>query len=307
MLKAPSCAIRAQRCRGCSTSRTCIPMLCAHSSCLLWTMISNFQLQSQHVPLSAPKLGHPVLCTAQLQKPSLVAQVFHHFRSPFFFLLPFWPPPLPTCVGTQLSATPPRHVPGQGRQKRHLLAKVWQKGLSWLGWGPEGRRVSDRMLGAFLPMRTCWHCRRLPRKAVQALSLEAFKSCLDEVLSSPVWSHSWPSFELEVGLETSRHPFQPKFFYDPLKGVSSAVWFMWASVSIVTSELWSQDKEGICFFQVLPLMCFVKARLGCPRHLCTTKSTLGSFRRAGFETWGSLDFYQIYTDLSVSQCRIFFQ
>lgn len=178
-------------------------------------------------------------------------------------------------------------MPGQGRQKRHLLAEVWQKGLSWLGWGPEGRRVSDRMLGAFLPMRTCWHCRKLPRKAVQALSLEAFKSCLDEVLSSPVWSHSWPSFELEVGLETSRHPFQPKFFYDPLKGVSSAVWFMWASVSIVTSELWSQDKEGICFFQVLPLV-FCKGEAWVPPAPLHNKEHPGVFQESGFWNMGKL-------------------
>lgn len=49
-------------------------------------------------------------------------------------------------MGTQLSAIPTKHVLEQGRQKRHPLAEVWQKGLSWLGWGPEG----EERFGGFI-------------------------------------------------------------------------------------------------------------------------------------------------------------
>lgn len=84
-LEAPSCAAGAQGCRGCWTSRTCVPLLRAHSSCLLWTMTSGLTLESQPRPLSAPKPGHPVLCITELQKP---AQVMSHFRGPVSAILP---------------------------------------------------------------------------------------------------------------------------------------------------------------------------------------------------------------------------
>lgn len=51
-LEAPSCAAGAQGCRGCWTSRTCVPLLRAHSSCLLWKMpcpcYSSHLLSSRH-------------------------------------------------------------------------------------------------------------------------------------------------------------------------------------------------------------------------------------------------------------------
>lgn len=87
------CAVWAQQCRGCLTSCTCISMLHAHHSCLLWTMISNLKLWSQPVPLSVPKVGHSVLCTTELQKLSQLAQVLSHFRSPFGATVPTSSPP----------------------------------------------------------------------------------------------------------------------------------------------------------------------------------------------------------------------
>lgn len=52
----------------------------------LFALNNDFLLQASEpgCALSAPKLGHPVLHTAQLQEPSLLAQVFSYFRSAFF-------------------------------------------------------------------------------------------------------------------------------------------------------------------------------------------------------------------------------
>lgn len=42
---------------------------------------------------------------------------------------------------------------------------------------------------------------------------KAFKSNLDKALSSLIWSHSWPCFEQEAGLNTTWGPFQTYSFF----------------------------------------------------------------------------------------------
>ena len=58
----------------------------------------------------------------------------------------------------------------------------------------------------------CW--KALSREVVQSLSLEFFETWLEKALRSPVWPHTWPCFEQEVGAETSWGPFQPKLSYE---------------------------------------------------------------------------------------------
>ena len=57
---------------------------------------------------------------------------------------------------------------------------------------------------------------RLPKEAVDAPSLEAFKARLDVALGSPVW---WlATLHIAGGLKLDDHcgPFQPRPFYDSM-------------------------------------------------------------------------------------------
>ena len=65
------------------------------------------------------------------------------------------------------------------------------------------------------------HWNRLPKEAVDAPSLEAFKARLDVALGSLVW---WlVTLHIAGGLKPDEHcgPFQPKPFYDSLTSCSS--------------------------------------------------------------------------------------
>ena len=60
------------------------------------------------------------------------------------------------------------------------------------------------------------HWNRLPREAVDAPSLEAFKARLDVALGSLIW---WlATLHIAEGLKPDDHcgPFQPRPFHDPM-------------------------------------------------------------------------------------------
>ena len=66
----------------------------------------------------------------------------------------------------------------------------------------------------FFTQRMVIHWKRLPKEAVDAPSLEAFKARLDVALSSLVW---WLTIlHVAGGLKLDDHcgPFQPRPFYD---------------------------------------------------------------------------------------------
>ena len=66
----------------------------------------------------------------------------------------------------------------------------------------------------FFTQRVVTHWNRLPKEAVDAPSLEAFKARLDVALGSLVW---WlATLHIAGGLELNGHcgPFQPRPFYD---------------------------------------------------------------------------------------------
>lgn len=54
---------------------------------------------------------------------------------------------------------------------------------------------------------------RLNREAAQALFLEVFNKQLDKAMSNLVWPQTWPWLEQELGLETSRFPFQLGLYF----------------------------------------------------------------------------------------------
>ena len=66
----------------------------------------------------------------------------------------------------------------------------------------------------FFTQRVVRHWNRLPKEAVDAPSLEAFKARLDVALGSLVW---WlVTLHIAGGLKLDDHcgPFQPRSFYD---------------------------------------------------------------------------------------------
>ena len=68
----------------------------------------------------------------------------------------------------------------------------------------------------FFTHRVVTHWNRLPKEAVDAPSLEAFKARLDVALGSLVW---WlATLHIAGGLKLNDHygPFQPKPFYDSM-------------------------------------------------------------------------------------------
>jgi len=68
----------------------------------------------------------------------------------------------------------------------------------------------------FLTQRVVTHWNRLPKKAVDAPSLQAFKARLDVALGSLVW---WlATLHIAGGLKLNDHcgPFQPRPFYDSM-------------------------------------------------------------------------------------------
>lgn len=74
-----------------------------------------------------------------------------------------------------------------------------------------GRRRS------FFPHGTVKQWIRLPKEFGESPALEVFKTGLDKTLENLVWSHSWPCFEWEVGLEAYWGPFQLELSYDLIK------------------------------------------------------------------------------------------
>ena len=68
----------------------------------------------------------------------------------------------------------------------------------------------------FFTQRVVTHWNRLPKKAVDAPSLESFKARLDVALGSLIW---WlATLHIAGGLKLDDHcgPFQPRLFYDSM-------------------------------------------------------------------------------------------
>ena len=84
----------------------------------------------------------------------------------------------------------------------------------------QGRLRLD-MRRKFFTQRMVTHWNRLPKEAVDAPSLEAFKARLDVALGSLVW---WlATLHVAGGLKLGDHcgPFQPRPFYDSMIDLSS--------------------------------------------------------------------------------------
>lgn len=60
------------------------------------------------------------------------------------------------------------------------------------------------------------HENKLLSEVVQSLSLQIFETWLDQALSTEVCAHGSPPSEQEVGLGTTRGPFQAQFSSDPV-------------------------------------------------------------------------------------------
>jgi len=100
----------------------------------------------------------------------------------------------------------------------------------------------------FFTQRVVTHWNRLPKEAVDAPSLEAFKARLDVVLGSLVW---WlATLHIAGGLKLDGHcgSFQPRPFYDSM-------------ISLVNANLLSSDSPILLnFFQLLVLLEIPKLR-----------------------------------------------
>jgi len=68
----------------------------------------------------------------------------------------------------------------------------------------------------FFPQRMVKHWNRLPKEAVDAPSLEAFKARLDVALGSLVWWLVTLHIAEELKLDDHCGPFQPRPFYDSM-------------------------------------------------------------------------------------------
>jgi len=67
---------------------------------------------------------------------------------------------------------------------------------------------------SFFTQRVVTHWNRLPREAVDAPSLEAFKARLDVALGSLVWWLATLHIAGELKLDNHCGPFQPRPFHD---------------------------------------------------------------------------------------------
>jgi len=69
---------------------------------------------------------------------------------------------------------------------------------------------------SFFTQRVVTHWNRLPREAVEAPSLEAFKARLDVALGSLVWWLATLHIAGELKLDNHCGPFQPRPFHDSI-------------------------------------------------------------------------------------------
>jgi len=69
---------------------------------------------------------------------------------------------------------------------------------------------------SFFTQRVVTHWNRLPREAVDAPSLEAFKARLDVALGSLVWWLATLHIAGELKLDNHCGPFQPRPFHDSI-------------------------------------------------------------------------------------------
>jgi len=103
-----------------------------------------------------------------------------------------------------------QQIPSTHRAGEH----GWWDGRAGLfmvgGWGTSGKSRSKMFrLGIrkhFLTLGTVKGWIRLPRKVVQSLSLQVFKTWLDKALNKLLWAHSWACCEQKVGLRPPQLP-----------------------------------------------------------------------------------------------------
>lgn len=92
---------------------------------------------------------------------------------------------------------------GWKRQSQSLhRADVWCENLRQRAWAHQERYGVDIWRNLF-PSRAGWQQQGWPWDAVLLPSLEVSKSWLDQALGSLAWIQSFPSFELDVGPESS--------------------------------------------------------------------------------------------------------
>ena len=97
-----------------------------------------------------------------------------------------------------------------------LFTRVDSDGTRGNGCKQRQGRFTLDMRRKFFTQGVMTHWNRLPKEAVDAPSLEAFKARLDVALGSLVW---WlAALHIAGGLKLDDHcgPFQPRPFYDPL-------------------------------------------------------------------------------------------
>lgn len=95
----------------------------------------------------------------------------------------------------------------QNWEERHLMVREQEtEGLNW----HEAFQLHIRV--NLLPMKTVRQWKRLLREAVQAPSLQMLKTQLVKALNNLIFAQRWPSFEQEIGLESSYGSFQPELY-----------------------------------------------------------------------------------------------
>ena len=88
----------------------------------------------------------------------------------------------------------------------------------------------------FFTQRVVTHWNRLPKEAVDAPSLEAFKARLDVALGSLVWWLATLHTAGGLKLDDHRAPFQPRPFCDSMKNLCIALPPIFCSFCITQTQ-----------------------------------------------------------------------
>ena len=97
-----------------------------------------------------------------------------------------------------------------------LFTRVDSDRTRWNGFKLRQGRFRLDIRGKFFPQRMVTHWDRLPKEAVDAPSLEAFKARLDVALDSLVWWMGTLHIAGGVKLDDNCGPFQPRPFYNSI-------------------------------------------------------------------------------------------
>lgn len=93
-----------------------------------------------------------------------------------------------------------------------LLSRQISRNSCWLKTSGIFRPEKTAVLRQHLNNR-CFKIHILAGGFLQSRPSEVFKTQLEKSLSNPVWSHSWPSSDKEVGSEPSGGPFQTEWLW----------------------------------------------------------------------------------------------